>query len=312
MINGLVKRFTYPFIIMIGYAGITNAGYTYHGFQDKGYIRSGAGTKCWFTQEEDIRSSYFSDGGISGIVAVLTFDDSNCMSEDSAYGLGHIININIINTRISTWYSNGDGNFKTRENELYGGSAFQEKGVCMQSATYPIIGVSIDYILNMKGAIAAVYHGPSAGGCVTTDDEIIFASPEPMDILQEVDGIHFLSIDEKSRTLVIHQTKEYLWFTKLFDNLEKSKITDFTEVAVGVYDVDMTAITSHANSHSDIINGNKAIVIKLDKKGFKLFSHARETVLTNYISLYISDGEYFYNGDFLLDKEVFGAAKPKK
>ncbi len=166
MISGLGKRFTYPFIIMICYAGIANAGYTSSGFQDKGYIRSGEGKKCWFKQDEG-RSSYFSDGGISGSVGVLTFDDPNCMSADSS-GLGHMLNKDMINKRISGWYSHSDADFKTSENELYGGSAFQEKGKCMQSATYQMIGVTIDYILNKKGAIAVVNHGSAVGGCVTT------------------------------------------------------------------------------------------------------------------------------------------------
>jgi hypothetical protein len=162
-IKKIIIGLTLPMLLS---SGVANAGYTSSGFQDKGYIFSGEGKKCGFTQEE-VKSSYFSDGGISGSVGVLTFDDSNCMSADSS-GLSHMLNKDMINKRISAWYSHSDADFKTSVNKLYGGSAFQEKGECMQSATYPIIGVTIDYILNKKGAIAAVNHGSSVGGCVAT------------------------------------------------------------------------------------------------------------------------------------------------
>jgi hypothetical protein len=157
------KIITGLFLSLLLGSGVASAGYTFHGFQEKGYIYSGEGKKCWFTQKE-VKSSYFSDGGISGIVGVLTFDDSNCMSAHSL-GLSHMINKDMINMRISAWHSHSDADFKTKENELYGGSAFQEKGECMQSGTYPNIGVTIDYILNKKGAIATVNHGSTVGGC---------------------------------------------------------------------------------------------------------------------------------------------------
>ena len=90
-----------------------------------GFIWSGEGNKCWYKQHEE-ESSYFSGGEISGNIGVLIFDDSNCMSEDSM-GLGHMLNIKMINQLVSKWYSR-DGEFKTKENELYGSSLFQEKG----------------------------------------------------------------------------------------------------------------------------------------------------------------------------------------
>ena len=140
-----------------------NAGVTASGFQTIGFIWSGEGKKCWYKQHEE-ESSYFSGGEISGNIGVLTFDDSNCMSEDSM-GLGHMLNINMINQLVSKWYSR-DAKFKTKENELYGSSLFQEKGKCMQSMTYEQMGITVDYILSENNAISTVYHEASVGACI--------------------------------------------------------------------------------------------------------------------------------------------------
>ena len=140
-----------------------NAGVTASGFQTIGFIWSGEGNKCWYKQHEE-ESSYFSNGEISGNIGVLIFDDSNCMSEDSM-GLGHMLNIKMINQLVSKWYSR-DGEFKTKENELYGSSLFQEKGKCMQSMTYEQMGITVDYILSENNAISTVYHEASVGACI--------------------------------------------------------------------------------------------------------------------------------------------------
>ena len=139
------------------------SGSTNSGFQTKGFIWSGEGKKCWYKQHEE-KSGYFSNGGISGNIGILTFDKSNCMSEDSM-GLGHMLNKKMINNIISKWYSHSDAKFKTKERELYDSSVFQEKGKCMQSRTYEQIGITIDYLLGGDGGISTVYHGASVGGC---------------------------------------------------------------------------------------------------------------------------------------------------
>ena len=139
-----------------------NAGVTASGFQTIGFIWSGEGNKCWYKQHEE-ESSYFG-GEFSGEIGVLTFDDSNCMSEHST-GLGHMFNIRMINQLVSKWYSR-DGEFKIKENELYGSSLFQEKGKCIQSMTYEQMGITVDYILDENKAISTVYHALSVGPCI--------------------------------------------------------------------------------------------------------------------------------------------------
>ncbi len=151
-------------VSVVSLTATVNAGMTASGFQTKGFIWSGEGKKCWYKQHEQ-KSGYFSNGGISGNIGVLTFDKSNCMSEDSM-GLGHMLNKNMINGMVSNWYSHSDAKFKTEEKELYDSSLFQKKGKCMQSRTYEQIGITIDYFLGGDGGISTIYHGASVGECV--------------------------------------------------------------------------------------------------------------------------------------------------
>ena len=122
-------------------------------------------------------------------------------------------------------------------------------------------------------------------------------------ILQETDGDHFLSIDGENRILTIHQNKEYEWFSTLFNNLKKAQTNEDANVKIGVYDDDMLDITAHANTFSKIIDGKKAVVIKLDGDGFKKFKQMMDKQLSNpnigYISIYIDHSNKFYIGDFL-------------
>ena len=122
-------------------------------------------------------------------------------------------------------------------------------------------------------------------------------------ILQETDGDHFLSIDGENRILTIHQNKEYEWFSTLFNNLKKAQTNEDANVKIGVYDDDMLDITAHANTFNKIIDGKKAVVIKLDGDGFKKFKQMMDKQLSNpnigYISIYIDHSNKFYNGDFL-------------
>ena len=122
-------------------------------------------------------------------------------------------------------------------------------------------------------------------------------------ILQETDGDHFLTIDGKNKILTIHQNKEYEWFSTLFNNLKKAQTNEDANVKIGVYDADMLDITAHANTSSKIIDGKKAVVIKLDGNGFKKFKQMMDKQLSNpnigYISIYIDHSNKFYSGDFL-------------
>ena len=129
-----------------------------------------------------------------------------------------------------------------------------------------------------------------------------------VDVLQETDGSQFLTIDKPSRTLTIHQIKEYEWFSTLFNNLQESQVTDHATVKVGIYGGDMTNITSHASTYSKVINGNKAVVIALDEQGFIMFNEMMKWHLTDlelgHISVYVEHSGNFYNGNFLFPASI--------
>jgi uncharacterized membrane protein len=122
----------------------------------RGYINNIDGEQCWYDQEVKKNNSYFHED-LKGVNGIMTFDDPACMVENST-------NKMMINNVISNWYSHDDANFKTRERELYDGSMLQVKGECMQSETYPAIGIMVDYFTE-NGNITGVIHGGSVQGC---------------------------------------------------------------------------------------------------------------------------------------------------
>lgn len=126
----------------------------------KGYFQNDKGAECWYTQRVEEESTYF-HGTLKARRGIIKFDNPSCM-RDSGLGLG--VNKMVINNVISSWYSHSDAAFQTREEELYAGSFMQKKGKCIQSRTYPGVGVTIDYVV-VNGSITAVYHGLAAQGC---------------------------------------------------------------------------------------------------------------------------------------------------
>jgi hypothetical protein len=164
-------------------------------------------------------------------------------------------------------------------------------------------------ILNGKGVIAItgqIMFGHNANHVtpvVLFDGVLNTQDSDDAVILQETDGDHFLSIDGENRILTIHQNKEYEWFSTLFNNLKKAQTNEDANVKIGVYDADMLDITAHANTSSKVIDGKKAVVIKLDGDGFKKFKQMMDKQLSNpkigYISIYIDHSNKFYSGDFL-------------
>lgn len=149
-------------LLLAGLAGLlfTNAAMGAGNLPGKGYVQNDQGEKCWYTQTVDPKSTYF-HGAITATVGTIRFDDALCMSDS---GVGLEINMKMINTVISRWYSHSDAKFMTRVSELFKGSLFQKRGQCMQSQTYPIMGVVVDYLI--KGdSIVGVLHGPSVQGC---------------------------------------------------------------------------------------------------------------------------------------------------
>ena len=125
----------------------------------KGYTQHDQGKKCWYTQVAK-ENTYF-HGSLKGTNGIITFDNPTCMSDS---GLGLDINKMMINNIISRWYSHSDANFQTRASEMFNGSAMQEKGKCIQSKKYPIIGITVDYFVE-NNSITGVIHGSSIQGC---------------------------------------------------------------------------------------------------------------------------------------------------
>ena len=126
----------------------------------RGYIQNDRGDKCWYEQRTDTESKYFY-AELIGTVGRITFTDPQCMSDR---GLGLDTNIMMINNIISRWYSHADAKFATRVSEMYKSSMLQRKGRCIQSRTYPAIGITVDYIIGKK-SITGVVHGSALQGC---------------------------------------------------------------------------------------------------------------------------------------------------
>tara|TARA_R110001592_G_scaffold32162_2_gene112777 strand:+ start:31621 stop:32091 length:471 start_codon:yes stop_codon:yes gene_type:complete len=126
----------------------------------KGYVQNDEGEKCWYTQKFIDDVIYFSKKHTQNI-GVITFDDPSCMSDN---GLGLSAHKMMINNVISRWYSHDDANFQTNADELFSSSRLQIKGQCMQSKTYGMIGVLLDYKIE-EDSIIQVTHSSSMGGC---------------------------------------------------------------------------------------------------------------------------------------------------
>lgn len=130
--------------------------------QPKGFIQNDQGGQCWYTQVTTRGAIYFHS--IPGTTSTLTFDDPMCMKEGA---LGQDVNKMLINIIIARNYSHSNANYKTRPGEMYKTSVLQMRGQCIQSATYPSIGVLVEYHQN-KSAIYMVKHSASAGRCSNT------------------------------------------------------------------------------------------------------------------------------------------------
>lgn len=127
--------------------------------QSRGYIHNDAGAKCWYSQTTEQRTQYFQT--LPNKTATLTFDNPRCMMPSE---LGLNANIMLINSVITRPYSHAGARFQTRVSDLFKTSLFQVRGQCIQSATYPIIGVLVEYH-QANGSIYMVKHAPSAGRC---------------------------------------------------------------------------------------------------------------------------------------------------
>jgi len=127
--------------------------------QPKGYIQNDRGGKCWYTQTTEQRVQYFQTS--PNKTATLVFDDPLCMKQSE---VGQQANMMMINNTITHPYSHPDAKFQTRVSELFKTSLFQVRGQCIQSATYPSIGVLVEYH-QANASIHTVKHAPSVGRC---------------------------------------------------------------------------------------------------------------------------------------------------
>lgn len=130
--------------------------------QPRGYISNDWGDKCWFKQTTVQRIKYFQTA--PNKTATLIFDDPRCMKKSE---LGQDANKMMINNFITNPYASGGAAFQTRASELYKTSLFQIRGQCIQSATFGLIGVAVEYH-EANGSIYMVKHAPSVGRCSNT------------------------------------------------------------------------------------------------------------------------------------------------
>jgi len=133
-------------------------------FPKKGGILNESSKPCAYTQAVEEQSSYFY-GKMTGNVGVLTFDDPQCMTSK---GIALNVNKMMINNAISRWYSHPDADFRTRVPELSKGNSFQKKGQCIQSKKYPMVSITVDYVVQ-NDSIIRVLHGTGMVGCSLAD-----------------------------------------------------------------------------------------------------------------------------------------------
>lgn len=126
--------------------------------QPKGYINNIDGEECWFTQITS-KESYFHN--IPGNTGNLVFDDPTCMAADD---LSMGVNQMMISNFIVRPYSHDDAMFQTRPGEFFSSSDLQVRGICIQSATYPGIGVVAEFQVR-EGFILGVKHAWALQGC---------------------------------------------------------------------------------------------------------------------------------------------------
>jgi hypothetical protein len=126
--------------------------------QPRGYITSSEGGKCWFNQTTDKRSRLHS---LEANTQRLVFDDPTCVK---ASGWEFEFNAEMIGNFISRGYSHSDAAFKTEYSDRMPTSSFQVRGWCIQSATYPIIGIAIEFVAE-NDSIVEVWHASTVMGC---------------------------------------------------------------------------------------------------------------------------------------------------
>jgi hypothetical protein len=126
--------------------------------QPKGHIFNIDGEKCTFTQTT-VAESYLHS--LKANTGHLIFDDPNCMSADD---LGLEVNEMMIANFIVRRYAQPDAAFQTRTGEFKNGSMLQVRGICIQSETYPGVGVVAEFQVS-RDHISGVKHAMAVQGC---------------------------------------------------------------------------------------------------------------------------------------------------
>jgi hypothetical protein len=127
-------------------------------YQKRGHIFNSMGEKCTFTQTIN-KEAYLHS--IPAETRHLMFDDPKCMG---AEGVDKGVNEMMIANIIVRPYSHADASFQTRPGEIKSKSMLQVRGVCIQSQTYPTIGVVAEFEVK-GGYIVGVKHAPAVQGC---------------------------------------------------------------------------------------------------------------------------------------------------
>ena len=123
--------------------------------QPIGHVTVSNGQRCRFTQTIDSTARHFHNR-LTSITSTMVFDSPTCAPNNAATQKA-------INDVISVWYSHDDANFATARAEMYPDARFQDRGLCIQSRTYPGIGIAIEYF--GKAYITRVRHAQSGMNC---------------------------------------------------------------------------------------------------------------------------------------------------
>lgn len=253
--------------------------------QPKGFILSGEGSKCWFIQNDEKNSFYFSKNktNYNLSVSTITFDNPNCMAKDSM-GMGQDPNKMMINGKITGWYSHSDANFGTKVSELYDTSWDQSKGSCIQSKKYRYVSIAVDYVLNDKGSIASVKHTTAVAPCF---DNIV-------DIVVTLDK----SEENNLKKFTKYAIKKKLVKKKLDAiNIDMNKLRLLNSSRIG------RLIKSLKNSNVELL---KAAASAQDKRS--MWNGAKENV--DIYSQYLGSNQIaknallFYNKMYILNKKL--------
>ena len=128
----------------------------------QGHIYNEFGDQCRYVQHATHRDAppYFYDG-LPGSDTLMVFADPKCMTPD-VLGIDYLQEQ--VNVTVAKWYSNSDAAFTTAPSDLTDKFLKRANGWCIQSETYPLITVLIDYFVDGE-SLAAVLHGQGPPGC---------------------------------------------------------------------------------------------------------------------------------------------------